>query len=200
LLNNFADLFLHHRLVTLRSWVGMLGVHYVPPFLSLPELYLSDMGFAQSQAITGIREVLGEDPGLQSLAVPRASHPSLVCVSAPIRPEPEFRRLAQRVRQSGVPGLNHDTTLGFASIGYPLRPDTQEAPLVVTGLFPILGGIPAVNRHVGAVDEQGHPHLTVEEDTAPDPQLGPQVGEPLLIQPGIGLPAGSAVSVDGHER
>ncbi len=144
--NVLPDVFRTHTVATLRTWVGWLPVRYEPAVHgTLPEVYYTDLSFAQAQAIRGITQVLHES-SLQSLPLPAAKRPQFVYVIAPIRPDPDFRTLSERVRSSPISGLTYDTTLSFASIGEPLTPASQQAPLTVVSLLPIEGGIEAVTQ------------------------------------------------------
>jgi hypothetical protein len=145
--NVLPDVFRVHRVATLRTWQGWLPVHHVSAAESLPGLYYTDLSFAQAQAIRGITEVL-TDPGRQSVPLPTADRPHFVYVAAPIRPEPHYRVIAERVRHAMAAGLTFDTTLSFASIGYPLDPITQQAPMTVVSILPITSGIAGLKDYI----------------------------------------------------
>jgi hypothetical protein len=115
----------------------------------------------------GIEAVLGDSLDCQSLPLPVALHPRFVYVSAPIRPMPEYCDVAERVRQSPIPGVNPDTILQFASIGYPMGPRTQEVPLIVTGLVPLAIDIADVKDYVQATAAPVTAAAKLPESVAP---------------------------------
>lgn len=139
--NVLADVFRRHQLATISVWSGYLPVSYHPAWSeSVPEVWYTSPSFAQAQAIHGINEVR-QQPSLQALPLERADRPEFVYVIAPIRPDPHMRQIADRVRGSLNQTLPDDTTLGFASVAYPLTPDTQEVPIAVVSVFPVNEGL-----------------------------------------------------------
>ena len=150
--NVLADVFRRHQVATVRIWQGRLPVYYLPAWAGmrddlLGERFYTQASFLDAQAIRGIRDVLTR-PVLQSLPLPTAEQPVFLYVVAPVRPTPDFQRTAERVRDSIAGELDFDTTVAFASLGWPLAPTDQEVPIIVAGLFPIEGGIAAVKEFV----------------------------------------------------
>jgi hypothetical protein len=142
--NVLADVFRHHRVATLRSWAGWLPVQHFPAWgTDLPEVYVTQASFAEAQVIRGVAQVLSR-PDLQALPLTPAPRPRFVYAVAPLRPDPELRDLAGRVRANLAGELDHDTSLSFASVGYPLTPTTEQAPLAVVSLFPVSEGLEGV--------------------------------------------------------
>jgi hypothetical protein len=147
--NVLADLFRHHRVATLRAAVAYLPVHHLPAIeeLDIPEVYYTDLSFAQSQGISTLTRVL-TDHSLQALPLRPSLIPQFAYTIAPIRPDPDYIRLAERIRRTPLPNRTHDTTLAFSSIGTALHPGVEEVPLTTVSLHPVVGGVEAVKRYL----------------------------------------------------
>lgn len=147
--NVLPDVFRRHKVATLRVWWGWLPVRYLPPFHTLPAVYYTDGAFSEIQAVRGV-DAVQTDASLQALPLTQAERPHFLYVATPVRPDPELKRLAERVRARVGARLTPDVSLAFASLGYPLTPATREVPIVVISLFPVIEGIAGVTQLVSA--------------------------------------------------
>lgn len=154
--NTLHELFRCHNLATLRTWQVMLPVTYHPSVDDVvPELWTTPFSNTRLQAITGVKEILG-NPALQSIPLP-AAEKQFVYVTGAI--EPDFlSRIAASVARSEIPGLSWDTQVGFASIGTHLTPETTEAPLTVISMVPLPSGLDGLKQYADETAHRAHDH------------------------------------------